>query len=153
MEPDFQSESWEQTGPSYIQAYVVSAFILVGVLSIAFHQVPMTPLSLVFMSVWFGMFFFWLIQNRRAERTFASDRITVENGRVAHTFRYTITEAEYSGIAVDEIKQMKVHSGNPIAIELVGESDSDFFMLRNEDQVDRFVHTLLELNPNIQITK
>ena len=153
MEPDFQSESWEQTGPSYIQAYVVSAFILVGILSIAFHRVPVTPLTLIFMSVWFGGFVYWLMQNRHAERTFASDRITVANGRVSHTFRYTITEAEYSSVAVAEIKQMKVHSGDPIAVELIGDSDSDFFMLPNPDVVARLERILLAQNPNIEITK
>src|SRR5262245_21998530 len=102
MEPDFDSESWEQTGPSYIHSYVVSAFILVGFLAIAHHEVPVTPLSLVVFSVWFGAFFYWLIQNRRAERTFASDRVTVANGRIAHTFRYTITEAEFTEMTVNE---------------------------------------------------
>ena len=153
MEPEFECESWEQTGPSYVQSYVVSAFILVVILSIAFHQVPVTSLSLIFLSVWFGAFFYWQIKNRRAERTFASDRITVANGRVAHTFRYAITEAEHSVMAVKDIQQMKVHAGHPIAIELIGEADSDFFLLPNEDQVSRLERTLLELNPNIQVTK
>src|SRR4051812_37747262 len=73
MEPDFEAESWESTGPSYVQSYVVSAFILIGILTIASNRVPATPLSILFFSVWFGAFFYWLVQNRRAERTFASD--------------------------------------------------------------------------------
>jgi hypothetical protein len=153
MNPEFESESWEQTGPSYIQAYVTSAFILIGILSIASHQVPVTPLSLFFLSIWFGMFFYWLIQNRRAERTFASDRIIVANGQVEHTFRYAVTEAKHSAMAVSEIKHIKVHDGQPIAIELIGETDTDFFWLPNYDQVKRFEDTLLKLNPRIQVAK
>ena len=39
----FESESWEQTDPSCVQAYIVSAFLLVGLLSVAWRQVPLTP--------------------------------------------------------------------------------------------------------------
>lgn len=151
--PEFQSESWELTGPSYVQSYVVSAFLLVGILSIASWRVPLTPMTFIFMSAWFGGFVYWLIVNRHAERTFASDRITVADGRVAHTFRYTITEAKHTDIAVAEIKQMKVHAGEPIAIELIGETDSDFFLLPNPDAVARLEATLLKQNPNITVTK
>jgi hypothetical protein len=151
MEPDFEAESLESTGPSYVQSYVVSAFILIGILTIASNRVPATPLSILFFSVWFGAFFYWLVQNRRAERTFASDRIVVANGRVAHTFRYTITEVEHISMAVNEIKRMKIHPGEAIAIELVGEKESDFFWLPNDEQVRRLEQTLLKLNPAIQI--
>ncbi len=153
MDPEFQSESWERTGPSYIQAYIVSAFLLVGILSIASWRVPLTPLTLIFMSVWFGGFVYWLVQNRHAERTFASDRITVADGRVAHTFRYTITEAEHTDMAVSDIKKIKVHSGEPIAVELIGSHDSDFFMLPNMETVLRLERALLKLNPHIEVTK
>ncbi len=153
MDPDFESESWDPTGPSYIQAYVVSVFILIGIVSVALAQVPVTPLTLIFFSVWFGVLLFWLIQNRRAERTFASDRITVANGRVCHTFRYAITEAEHSSVAVADIKQMKVHFGDAIAVELIGERESDFFVLPNPDAVGRLERSLLAQNPNIKVTK
>ena len=153
MEPDFQSESWEQSGPSYVQSYVVSAFILIGFLGLASSRVPLTPDVWIFFTAWFGAFFYWLIQNRRAERTFASDRITVANGRVTHTFRYANPEAEHSDIPVDEITEIRVHSGTPIAVELIGSSDSDFFMLPNEDQLERLRTTLQRLNPKIRYIK
>jgi hypothetical protein len=110
-------------------------------------------MTLIFMSVWFAGFVYWLIQNRHAERTFASDRITVVDGRVSHTFRYTITEAEHTHMPIADIKQMKVHSGEPIAIELVGEHDVDFFMLPNMTAVARLEEVLLKHNPNIKIAK
>lgn len=153
MDPDFQSESWEQTGPSYIQSYIVSAFLLVGILSIASWRMPLTPMTLIFMSVWFGAFFYWLVQNRHAERTFASDRITITDGRVSHTFRYTITEAEHTDMLIADIKSIKIHSGQPIAIELVGDRDSDFLMLPDMETVTKFKETLLEQNSEIEIAK
>ena len=153
MEPDFQSESWEQTGPFYGQSYVVSAFLLIGLLSIAWWQVPLTSLTLVFFGAWFGGLVYWLIQNRRAERTFASDRITIAGGRVAHTFRYAITEVAHSEITVAELKEMKVYAGDPIAIELIGENDDDFFMLPNLEAVARLEATLLKQNPNIAVSR
>jgi hypothetical protein len=153
MEPEFQSESWEQTGPSYFQSYSVSAFLLVGILSIASWRMPLTPMTFIFMSVWFGGLVYWLVQNRHAERTFASDRITVANGRVSHTFRYTITEAEHTDMAVSDIKTMKVHSGEPICIELIGSHDFDFFMLPNMEAVTRLEKALLKQNPNIEVAK
>ncbi|MEQ8635642.1 hypothetical protein [Gimesia maris] len=153
MEPAFQSESWEQTGPSYIQSYIVSAFLLVGILSIASARVPLTPMSFIFMSLWFGCFLYWLVQNRHAERTFASDRITVADGHVSHTFRYTITEAEHTDMAVTDIKKIKIHSGTPIAVELIGEHGGDFFLLPNMQAVTRLEEVLLKHNSNIEIVK
>lgn len=153
MEPDFQSESWEQTGPSYVPSYIVSAFLLIGLLNIAWWQVPLTPLTLIFFTAWFVGLIYWLIQNRHAERTFASDRITVAGGRVAHTFRYAITEVAHSEVNMAEVKQMKVHAGDPIAIELIGENDGDFFMLPNLEAVARLEATLLKQNPNITVSR
>ena len=153
MEPDFQSESWEQTGPSYVQAYIVSAFVLVALLTVAAHRVPLTPLFGIFFSIWFGMCVYWIVENRHSERTFASDRITVANGRVTHCFRYAIPEALHSEMDVNDIKEMKVHFGEPVAIELIGSKDSDFFMLPNQDQVELLRLALQRLNPNLRVTK
>lgn len=151
MEPDFQSESWEQTGPSYNQAYVASGFLLICIISTASHRIPLTPMTLISMSLWLGALIYWLVQNHRAERTFASDRITVAKGRVSHTFRYIITEAEHTDMAVADIKHMKIHSGEPIAIELIGEHGYDFFLLPNMKAVTRLEETLIKQNPNILI--
>ncbi len=105
------------------------------------------------MSVWFGGLVYWLIQNLRAERTFASDRITVTNGRVTHTFRYTVTEAEHTDMLVADIRKVKIHAGKPISIELIGEHDHDFLILPDLASVDRFTKALLTENPNIEIAK
>jgi hypothetical protein len=156
MNPDFQNETWKQTGPSYIQSYVVSAFILVGLLCVAHYRTPLTPLTGLVFAVWFGFLFYMLIQNWRAERTFASNRITVADGRLTHSFRYAVTEAEFSTMDVNDIVEMKVHSGEPgemIAVELIGAADSDFFLLPDEVQVNRLQSTLQRLNPAIRITR
>ena len=105
------------------------------------------------MSVWFGGLVYWLIQNRHGEHMFASNRITVADGRVSHTFRYAITEAEHNDMLVADIKQMKIHSGEPIAIELFGERDGDFLILPNMAAVARLEAALLKHNPNIAIAK
>ena len=149
MAVDFESESWEQTDPSYVQAYIVSAFLLVGLLGIAGHQVPLTPMTGLFFAVWFGTLLYWLVQNSRAERRFASDRISISDGQVRHTFRYTVTEAPHTEIDDASLTEVRVHSGTPIGIELIGSAGSDFVFLPTSAAVDRFRAALVRLNPAI----
>lgn len=149
MPSDFESESWEQTDPTYVQAYVVSFFLLIGFLGVASAQVPLTPLSGLFIAAWSGTLLYWLAQNRGAERRFASDRIRIVDGQVTHTFRYTVTEAAHTEIDVADVAEVRVHSGTPIGIELIGPKDSDFFFLPDPGQVARFRSTLERLNPDI----
>jgi hypothetical protein len=149
--PDFQSESWEQTGPSYVQTYIVSAFVLMGLLGIAWNGVPFSLTAMLFFSLWFGTAFFWIWQNRRAERTFASDRITVHNGKLTHSFRYTFTEAVHVELDVNRIETIQIHTGELIGVEVVGKSESDFVFLPDPARADRFVQTLRRLNPGIRV--
>ncbi len=44
-------------------------------------------------------------------------------------------------------------NGELVAVELIGLKDSDFFLLPNEDQVERLRLTLQRLNPNVRVTK
>ena len=133
-----------------MQAYIVSEFLLVGLLSVAWRQVPLTPLTALFFTVWCGTLFYWLVQNSRAERRFASDRISIFDGQVTHSFHYTVTEAAHTRIDVASLTEVRVHSGTPIGIELIGAAESDFLFLPSSGAVERFRAALERLNPAIE---
>lgn len=56
-------------------------------------------------------------------------------------------------MAVTDIKKIKIHSGTPIAVELIGEHGGDFFLLPNMQAVTRLEEVLLKHNSNIEIVK
>lgn len=151
MPSDFESESWERDGPSYVPTYVLSAFVLLGLLGIAANGLPVSTLSVLFFAIWFGLALLWIWQNHRAERTFSSDRIVVREGKVTHSFRYTITEAVHQEVDVEDIQEIAIHSGDPIGIELIGQHDSDFFFFPSRDKAEQFTQTLSELNPKLRV--
>lgn len=153
MEPQFQTDDWEQDGPSYAQSYICSFFIVAGLIVIVSGGVPFNPLAVFFFAIWFGAFIYWFTQNRHGERTFASNRITIVNGRLTHTFRYAVTEADHLSIDLSEIIEMRVHSGESIAIEMKSESNEIFFVLSSLEQLARFEAAVKQSNPNIDIVR
>lgn len=153
MAEEFEYEAFEQNGPSYFPSYVMSGFVLVSVLSLDFGQFPLTLESGLFFSVYFGMFFVWMIRNSRDQRCFASDRLLVADGHFSRTFRYAVTEAEHASIEISDIHTIKVTHGDPISIELLGHKESDFCILPSEAKVDEFVTALTRHNPDITVVK
>ncbi|MCG6158376.1 hypothetical protein [Rubinisphaera margarita] len=150
MEPDFECEVWDQDGPDHFSSYVHGAFMVIAVACVAANQVSDVG-SLLVLSIWFGLCYHGWIRGLRAEREFSSDRIVVEGGCLKHNFRYTVSQSEFSKIPIESVQLMKVHFGEPISVELIGEFESELFWLPNEDQVRRLERTLLELNPKIVV--
>ena len=72
-------EVFEEDPPSYVPSYVMSAFALVAVLGLAAHGVPAWPPTAghVFLVVWFGILFRWMLLSAREGRQFLSNRLTV----------------------------------------------------------------------------
>jgi hypothetical protein len=153
MTEEFEFEAFEQNGPSYFPSYVMSGFVLVGVLSIASNQEPLSLTSGIFFGLWFGVFFVWMIRNSRDQRWFASDRLLIADGYFSHTFRYAVTEAEHARIEITDIHTIKVTDGVPISIELLGHKESDFCILPSEAKIDELVSALTRRNPNIKIVR
>ena len=53
----------------------------------------------------------------------------------------------------DDIKEIRVHYGERVAIELINPEEGDFFFLRDEEHARRFCETLQRLNPEIRVTE
>jgi hypothetical protein len=147
-------EVFEEDRPSYVPSYVMSAFVLAGLLGVVGHDQPVWPLKLghVFMAAWFGVFFWWMLQNARSQRVFLSNRLTVADGVFRHTFRYAVAEATHVEIPVAEIESVRVSADEPPRIEVNGKSDGDFYFLPRGADVDELVAALTAANPAIRVT-
>ena len=75
--------------------------------------------------------------------------MTIADGRVTHSFRYAVAEAVHSQIDVADLTEVRIHTGMPIGVELIGSNGSDCLLLPNPEQADQFRWTLLRLNPGI----
>ena len=151
MPKEFEYEVFEQEGPSYVPSYIMSGFVLVGLLSIA--SAPLTLASGLFFTAWFGVFFIWMVRNSRDQRWFASDRLVVANGQFSHTFRYAVTEAEHAIVDISDIHTINVTEGDRVTIELIGFKESDFCVLPSTAKVDELLAAITKHNPHIAINK
>jgi hypothetical protein len=148
-------EAFDEDPPSHIPSYIMSAFVLVAVFGLAFHGVPAWPPSLghLFMVVWFGILFRWMLLNARERRLFLSDRLTVTNEVFRHSFRYAVSEATHVEIPVAEIEEVRVSADEPRRIEVIGKSDGDLYFLPRGADVDELVAALTAANPAIRVTR
>jgi hypothetical protein len=146
-------ETFDEDAPSYLPSYILSAFALVALVSIAYHRIPLWPLSLAhpFIALWFGVLFYWMLQNARSQRQFSSDRLTVTGDAFRHTFRYAVAEATHVEMPLAEIEEVRISAEEPRYIEVVGKSESDMYFLPRGADVDRLVAALKAGNPAIRV--
>src|SRR5262245_20400767 len=122
-------EAFDEDRPSYLPSYLMSAFAFGAVLGLAIHGVPAWPPTLghVFVVVWFGVLFRWMLLNARSQKMYLSDRLTVTSDVFRHSFRYAVTEATHVEIPVAEIEEVRLSAQEPRRIEVVGKSEGDLY--------------------------
>jgi hypothetical protein len=148
-------EVFEEDRPSYLPSYFMSAFLLVGVGSLGYYHLPFWPLSFahVFLAVWFGVLFRWVLQNSRQQTMFSSNRLRVTNGIYEHSFRYAVTEASFVQMPIAEIEQIKISNSEPRYIVVTGKSNSDMYFLPPSADATLLVSALTAANPAIRTAK
>ena len=148
-------EAFDEDPPSYVPSYIMSAFVLVAVVGLAVHGVPAWPPTAghVFLVIWFGILFRWMLLNARAQRLFLSDRLSVTNEAYRHTFRYAVSEATHVEIPVADIEEVRLSTAEPRRIEVIGKGDGDLYFLPRAANIDDLVAALTAANPAIRVTR
>lgn len=153
-EPLVSYEVFEEDKPSYFPSYVLSGFVLLGILGLGIHDVPFWPLSLahVFLGLWFGIAFYWMIRNARQQKLFTSNRLSVTADTFKQSFRYAVAESTFVEIPVSEIEEVTVSAEQPRYVEVRGKSESDMYFLPRGADVEQLVAVLKTANPAIRVT-
>jgi hypothetical protein len=146
-------EVFEEDRPCYIQSYIMSGFLLVGVVAVA-DRVPVWPLSVthVFLAIWFGVLFYWIVLNARQQKLFISHRLAVTADTYRHSFRYAVTEATHVEIPLSQITEVRVCAEQPRMIEVTGVSDSDVYFLPPSADLEQLVAAIKAGNPAVRVT-
>jgi hypothetical protein len=146
-------EVFEEDRPSYLPSYIMSGFVLVGVVSLANH-VPAwpPPLATVFLCVWFGVLFRWMLLNARAQRQFSSHRLTVTPTTYRHSYRYAVAEATEVEMPLASIREVRVSAAEPRLLEVFSESDQDAYFLPAGADLRPLVEAIREGNPRVRVT-
>ena len=146
-------EVWEEDKPSFLPSYIMSGFVLMGLIMLLRSEIPIWPprLAHLFLAVWFGCFFIWMLQNSRNRTSFSSFRLTITDEVYKHTFRYAIAEKPHVEIPIKEIQRIKVIRGTPDAIEVNAENDADIYFLPRNTDLDALVAALKRINPLIEV--
>ena len=153
MTDTVEYEVFDEERPTYIPAYIMSGFVLLGVVGLAFHRVPIWPPTLghLFLAAWFGVLFYWILADRRQQRMFSSFRLRVTDTTYFHTFRYAVAEATHVELPLAEIRQVKISPTEPRYIEVQGKSDDDLYFLPPSADIDRLLAALKKGNPAIRV--
>jgi hypothetical protein len=146
-------EAFEEDKPSYLPSYIMNTFVVVALIGLAYHRVPLWPLSLAhpFFAVWFGILFFWMLNNARERKRFSSQRLTITADTFKHSFRYALAEATHVEIPVAEIEQVRISATEPRFIEVIAKSDSDVYFLPSTADLEQLTAALRTVNPAIRI--
>jgi hypothetical protein len=146
-------EVFEEERPSYVPSYIMSAFLLIAVIAIV-DRAPLWPLSLahVFLAVWFGVLFYWIVGNARQQKQFISQRLSVSADTYRHSFRYAVAEATHVEMPLAEITDVRVSADEPRLIEVTGKSDSDVYFLPPSADVQQLVAAIKAGNPAVRVT-
>jgi hypothetical protein len=81
MSESVEYEVFGEERPTYVPAYIRSTFVLLGVAALAYHRVPLWPVTLAheFLAVWFGVLFYWILLEQRQRRMFSSFRLRISD--------------------------------------------------------------------------
>jgi len=153
MAETVEYETFDDERPTYVPSYIMSTFVLLGVASLAYYRVPLWPPTLahVFLAIWFGVLFYWILLETRQRRMFMSFRLRITDQTYAHTFRYAVTEATHVEMPLAEIVQVKVSSQEPRSIEVKSKSDDDLYFLPPSADIDRLLAAFKKGNPAIRV--
>ena len=146
-------EVFEEDRPSYLPSYIMSGFVLVAVVSLA-GRVPLWPLSLphLCLALWFGVLFRWMLLNARERRVFISHQLFASPETYKHSFRYAVAEAAFFEMPVSEIEEVRVSTGEPRYIEVIGKSEGDVYFLPRSADTEQLIAVLKAGNPAIRVT-
>lgn len=155
MTPTVEYEVFDEDRPSYFPSYIMSAFVLVGIIALVRAQIPVWPLTLghVIVAVWFGVLFKWILRNARQQKLFMSNRLIVTDKEYKHSFRYAVSEATHIEMPLSEIKSIKPSSDEPRYVEVIGSSDFDIYFLPKSADTDELVQAMLAGNPDILVER
>jgi hypothetical protein len=153
MTDSVEYEVFDEERPTYVPSYIMSTFVLLGLVALAFHRVPLWPLTLAhaFFAVWFGVLFYWILLEQRQRRMFSSFRLRITDQTYAHTFRYAVTEATHFEMPLANIVQVKVSPDEPRYIEVKTDTDDDLYFLPPSADAERVVTALQKGNPGIRV--
>lgn len=155
MSDAIEYEVFEEDKPSYLPVYLMSVFVLLGLVTLGQRPLPLWPVSIAhfFWAIWFGIFFYWTLGYSRQQKTFMSHRLRVANGVFRHTFRYAVAEAEHVEIPLAEIVEVKVSSQEPRSILLTGKSDFDIYFLPASADLEQILAAIKSGNPDVRIQR
>jgi hypothetical protein len=145
-------EVFYEDPPSYLPSYIMRGFLLVAVLGVA-DRVPLWPLSVahVFLAAWFGVLFYWIVQNASGQSLYRSHRLSVSAGVYRHSFRDAVAEATYVEMPLSEITEVRVSADEPRLIEVTGVSESDVCFLPPSADLEQLVAAIKSGNPAVRV--
>ncbi|WP_165228168.1 hypothetical protein [Aquisphaera insulae] len=145
-------EVFEEDRPSYLPSYIMSAFLLVAVVSVA-DKVPAWPPApaTVFLAIWFGVLFYWIARSASQQRVFSSHRLSVTATAYRHSFRYAVAEATHVELPLSEITEVRITADEPRLIEVTGVSDSDLCFLPASADIGQLVAAIKAGNPGVRV--
>lgn len=154
MSERVEYEFFEEEKPTYLPAYIMSAFLLIGLLSMFRFPAPLWPPTVAHavIAVWFGVFFRWMLVYGRQVRNYSSNRLTVTQQTYSHTFRYAVHEADFATLPVAEIVSIRINRhGDTSWIEVKATNGDDVFFLPDVASAKRVAAALTKANPNIRV--
>ena len=153
MNSNVEYEVFDEYEPSYLSAYIMSVFVLLGIGSVAQSQMPLWPITMahVFLVVWFGVLFKWILDLRRVRRVVQSSRLSVTNGLYKHSVRYAVEEYLDFEIPLAEIESIKLSTTEPQYIKVTSKTDEDVYFLPENTDFAALSDALLAGNEDIWI--
>ncbi len=148
-------EVFDEERPTYVPSYIMSGFVLLGVASLAQFRVPLWPLTLahLFLAIWFGIVFYWILLETRQRRMFLSHRLRITDDAYSHTFRYAVAEAVHVEMRLAEVEEVKISATEPRYLEVTGKSDDDLYFLPPSADIDRVLAAFRKGNSAIRVVK
>jgi hypothetical protein len=155
MADTVEYEVFDEERPTYVSAYIMSTFVLLGIVALAYYRVPLWPLTLAhpFFAVWFGVLFYWILLESRQRRMFSSFRLRITDATYAHTFRYAVAEAMHVELPLAEIQQVKISPTEPRYLEVKSNSEDDLYFLPPSADIDRLLAAFKKGNPAIRVVR
>jgi hypothetical protein len=154
MSERVEFEFFEAEQPTYAPAYIMSTFLLIGLLSMFKFPHPLWPPTVAHavITVWFGVCFRWMLVYSRQMRLYSSSRLTVTQETYSHTFHYAVHEGDFVTLPVTEIVSIQINRGADTTwIEVKATNGDDVFFLPDVASAKRVAEALTKVNPCIRV--
>lgn len=145
----------ERDVPSYLPAYLAGGMTLLGLYLLLEHPHPLWPVTIshVFFAVWFGFQFAMIRSVLKQRRDYSSQKLSIEDDRIRHTFRYFIEEKDFAEIPISSIQRVVISGKDPLYLMASSSDDEVFFPFPRHGNIEDFVRNIQDLNPSVQIER